>query len=133
MVSIDEVYDRLLSTGYAETLFGSLDKFKQSGNGFVACCPFHNDKNPSFSIASDRPFWYCFAGCGSGDWIGYLVRKNGITFKEALTLLAKEAGLDTHAVDANEWKNRVSQTVVFEEIQKIISKNLFFYLRTSCT
>lgn len=125
MVLIDEVYNRLLSIGYVETLFGSLDRFKHSGNGFIACCPFHNDKNPSFSIASDKPFWNCFAGCGSGDWIGYLMRKNGITFKEALTFLAKEAGLDALSVDTNDWQNRVSKALVFEEIQKIISENLF--------
>lgn len=91
MNDIDQIYEILLRQEYQQELFGDLKKLKKSGSGYIACCPFHEDKNPSFSISGDKPVWNCFAGCGHGDWIEYIERKEGKSFREALHTLADAA------------------------------------------
>lgn len=92
MNDIEKIYDILLTQNYQRKLFGDLSKLKHSGTGLIACCPFHEDKSPSFSISGSKPVWNCFAGCGSGDWIQYLQKKDGKSIKEAIEFLAYEAG-----------------------------------------
>lgn len=92
MNDIEKIYDILIGQDYARTLFGDLAKIQSKGSGYIACCPFHEDKSPSFSISSSKPVWNCFAGCGSGDWIQYLQKRDGKTIKEAIEYLAHEAG-----------------------------------------
>lgn len=73
--NLEKIFDILLKKNFQEVLFGNLRKFKKSGVGYMACCPFHKDHNPSFSIAKDKPLWNCF-GCGrSGNWLQYLEEK----------------------------------------------------------
>lgn len=92
---MDEIYEKLLRLGYAEEIFGDLKKTKQTGpDQFVACCPFHEDKNPSFSYSTTIPVWTCFAGCGSGNWQTYLERRMGFDATKAIAYLAKAAGVE---------------------------------------
>ena len=67
---------------------------KKSGRNYMACCPFHNEKTPSFSVAPDKQFYYCF-GCGaSGDALGFLVEYEHLSFPEAVEQLASRAGME---------------------------------------
>lgn len=66
---------------------------KRVGNGFKACCPFHNEKTPSFSVLPDRGIYHCF-GCGaSGDVIKFVQEIEKVDFMMALELLARLAGV----------------------------------------
>src|SRR6266851_5482974 len=64
------------------------------GREYVALCPFHNEKTPSFAVVEDKGFFHCF-GCGAhGDVIGFLMQSGGLGFREAVEQLAGEAGLE---------------------------------------
>ena len=66
---------------------------KRSGGNFMACCPFHNEKTPSFSVSREKQFYYCF-GCGAkGTAISFLMEFDRLTFPEAIEVLADAAGL----------------------------------------
>ncbi len=67
---------------------------KKSGKNYQACCPFHNEKTPSFSVQPERQFYYCF-GCGAGgNAIGFVMEFDSVDFPEAVEILAKDVGLD---------------------------------------
>ncbi|MDR2507574.1 MAG: DNA primase [Candidatus Accumulibacter sp.] len=66
---------------------------KKAGANYVACCPFHNEKTPSFTVSSSKQFYHCF-GCGAhGTAIGFLMEYSGIGFVDALKELANRAGV----------------------------------------
>ncbi len=66
---------------------------KKAGRNFVACCPFHDEKTPSFTVSPHKQFYYCF-GCGaSGSAIGFLMAHDHLTFPEAVETLAAQYGM----------------------------------------
>ena len=67
---------------------------KDKGKNLQACCPFHDEKTPSFTVSRDKQFYHCF-GCGAhGDAIGFLMQHDNLSFMEALEDLAQKAGVD---------------------------------------
>ena len=63
------------------------------GQNFWGCCPFHNEKTPSFSVSEDKGFYHCF-GCGEhGDIISFVMKSENVDFKSAIKELADMAGL----------------------------------------
>lgn len=67
---------------------------KKSGANYFACCPFHGEKTPSFSVSPSKQFYHCF-GCGvHGNALDFLIELNGLTFVEAVHELARQVGLD---------------------------------------
>lgn len=68
-------------------------QLKKAGANFTACCPFHNEKTPSFTVNSSRQFYHCF-GCGKhGNVISFLIEHNGFSFVEAVENLSALAGM----------------------------------------
>jgi len=66
---------------------------KKAGANYVACCPFHNEKSPSFSVSPTKQFYHCF-GCGAhGTAIGFVMEHLGLGFVEAVEELAKSVGM----------------------------------------
>ncbi len=66
---------------------------KKAGTNFVACCPFHTEKSPSFTVSQSKQFYHCF-GCGAhGTAIGFVMEHTGMGFVEAIEDLAKGIGL----------------------------------------
>jgi DNA primase len=66
---------------------------KRVGHEFQACCPFHNEKTPSFTVSPKKQFYHCF-GCGAhGSAIGFLMQYEGLEFLDAVEELARSAGL----------------------------------------
>ncbi|WP_144392072.1 DNA primase [Pleionea sediminis] len=86
-------------------------QLKKAGKNFQACCPFHNEKSPSFSVSPDKQFYYCF-GCGaSGNVIGFIMEYDGLDFVEAVEDLAHAQGVEvpreamTQIKPAQQWEH----------------------------
>lgn len=76
----------------------------RAGREHKACCPFHDEKTPSFTVNDDKGFYHCF-GCGAhGDAIRWLTDHRGLGFVEAVEALAAEAGMDVPAPSAEAAK-----------------------------
>ncbi|MCW8194954.1 DNA primase [Proteobacteria bacterium 005FR1] len=87
---IDDLLDRIDIV----ELVDARVKLKKSGKNYSACCPFHDEKTPSFTVTQDKQFYYCF-GCGaSGNAIGFIMDYDRLAFPEAVEQLAKLAGLE---------------------------------------
>ncbi|MDB5490724.1 MAG: dnaG [Micavibrio sp.] len=68
-------------------------KLTRAGREFKGCCPFHNEKSPSFYVNDDKQFYHCF-GCGAhGDVIGFIMQNGNLSFIEAVESLATQAGM----------------------------------------
>ena len=75
-------------------LIGSRVELKKAGREFRACCPFHNEKTPSFWVSPVKQFYHCF-GCGAhGTALGFLMEYDKLSFPEAIEELASRLGLD---------------------------------------
>ena len=67
---------------------------KKAGANYAACCPFHSEKTPSFTVSPTKQFYHCF-GCGAhGTAIGFLMEYGGKSFPDAIEELARDAGLE---------------------------------------
>nr|MCU0254553.1 DNA primase [Acidobacteriota bacterium] len=79
---------------------------KKAGANHVACCPFHSEKTPSFTVSQTKQFYHCF-GCGAhGTAIGFLMAYSGKTFPDAVEELARDAGLAVPRVERPEDAER---------------------------
>jgi DNA primase len=68
-------------------------KLRKTGKNYSACCPFHKEKTPSFTVSPEKQFYYCF-GCGaSGTALGFVMEYEHLGFVEAVESLAASAGL----------------------------------------
>src|SRR4051812_43374759 len=74
-------------------------KLQRAGREWKACCPFHKEKTPSFTLSDEKGFYHCF-GCGAhGDAIRWLTDARGLPFVEAVKELADAAGMEVPAPD----------------------------------
>ena len=86
--------DELRARVAVSTVVGRRVKLSRSGREMKGCCPFHNEKSPSFFVNDDKGFYHCF-GCGAhGDVIRFIVEQEGLGFIDAVKSLAQEAGLE---------------------------------------
>jgi len=91
--------DELRMRTSLSTLIGRTIKVQKAGREYKACCPFHNEKTPSFTINDEKGFYHCF-GCGAhGDAIRWMTDQRGLPFMEAVKELAAAAGMDVPAPD----------------------------------
>ena len=82
------------------------------GNSFVACCPFHKEKTPSFSVSDDKGLFYCF-GCGvGGNAITFVSKYKNLSFRDSLSLIASNIGISIDLKNYN--KNIDLQNKRFE-------------------
>ncbi len=91
--------DELKSRITLSALIGRTTKLQRAGREWKACCPFHNEKTPSFTINDQKGFYHCF-GCGAhGGAIDWMIEQHGLPFMDAVKELAVEAGIDVPAPD----------------------------------
>ena len=92
---LDELRARTLLSG----VIAPSVKLLRAGREWKACCPFHQEKTPSFTINDDKGFYHCF-GCGAhGDAIRFLTEARGLPFMDAVKELAGKAGMEVPAAD----------------------------------
>src|SRR5688500_5846282 len=96
----------MIPQSFVQELLGRVDivevvdrhvKLKRAGANYVACCPFHSEKTPSFTVSQTKQFYHCF-GCGAhGNAVGFLIEYNGLSFPEAIADLAGRVGMQVPA------------------------------------
>lgn len=92
---------------------------KKAGATYKACCPFHNEKTPSFNVNPQKQFYHCF-GCGaSGDALKFLIEYDGLTFVEAVETLAAQNGLEVP-------REKLSPQVAAQQAQKQEQKKTLY-------
>ncbi len=97
-------------------------KLERAGRNYKALCPFHTEKTPSFHVSPELNRFHCF-GCGaSGDVFEFLMRIEGLSFREALRRLAEKAGIPLHL---QEEPSEATDTL--ERLHKIMFSAHFFY------
>ena len=88
-----ETIDQIYHTADILEVVGDYVQLKRNGQNYWACCPFHNEKSPSFSVAPAKGFYKCF-GCGkSGNVVNFVMDIEGSSYPEALRALAKKYGI----------------------------------------
>lgn len=86
--------DELLNRIDIVDLINSRVPLKKAGKDYQACCPFHNEKTPSFTVSREKQFYHCF-GCGAhGTAIGFLMEYDNLGFVDSIEELASKAGLE---------------------------------------
>ncbi|MEX0974829.1 MAG: DNA primase [Bacillota bacterium] len=89
----DDVIEQVRSRVDIVGLVSEYVKLRKTGKNYVGLCPFHEERTPSFSVDPDKQLFYCF-GCGAGGSVfNFLMRKDGLTFPEAVRTLAERAGV----------------------------------------
>lgn len=85
---------RILDAAQVADVVGDFVSLKRQGSDYVACCPFHNEKTPSFHVSPTKGIYKCF-GCGkSGTAVGFVMEHEGMTYPEALKYLARKYGIE---------------------------------------
>src|SRR6266852_5484631 len=126
----------MIPQDFIQTLLGRVDivdvgdryvKLKKSGANYSACCPFHNEKTPSFSVSPAKQFYHCF-GCGvHGTAITFLMEYSGMGFRDAVRELAEGVGL-TMPQEANRGE-AIERAKEAAGLNEIMSAAMQFYRR----
>lgn len=91
-------------------------KLEEKGRRFWACCPFHNEKTPSFSINNDDGIYYCFGCHESGDVIKFVEKMENVEFMDAVKILADKVGMQIP-----EFQNNSKNQQIKKEKERILS------------
>lgn len=76
-------------------IIGQYTSLRRTSRGYSGLCPFHDEKTPSFYVYTDSQTYYCFSCHEAGDIFTFVMKKNGLSFLEAIEFLASQAGIDT--------------------------------------
>ena len=86
---------------------GRYVSLKRSGRTYKALCPFHQERTPSFVVFPHTGTWYCFGACGEGgDIFAFVMKAEGVSFADALAMLAREAGVELRPLDEASARRR---------------------------
>ncbi len=95
---------------------------KKAGSNYVACCPFHNEKTPSFTVSPDKQFYHCF-GCGAhGTAISFVMEYENQSFPEAVETLAQSMGLEVPREGGHS-----TPVKTYEEVYAVLDKISQYY------
>lgn len=129
MIDKDTV-DRILDAARIEEVIGDFIALKRRGANYIACCPFHNEKTPSFSVSPVKGIYKCF-GCGkAGNAVSFVMEHEHLSYVEALRYLAHKYNIDIvereeSAEDAQKRLYNESLLIVNDFAQKFFTKQLW--------
>lgn len=124
-----ETVNRILDLAQVEEVVGDFVTLKRAGATYKACCPFHNEKTPSFVVSPSKGIYKCF-GCGkSGTAVGFVMEHESMTYVEALRYLAKKYNVEVvekeeTAEDIAKRQRNESLTLVSEYAGKFFQDSL---------
>lgn len=106
-------------------------KLQKKGSNHWGCCPFHNEKTPSFSVSESKQMYHCF-GCGvSGNVYTFVMKYENYTFPEAVKLLAERAGVRLPELEETaEMRQKAGKRARLLEINKEAAKYFYYQLRS---
>ncbi|WP_439135805.1 DNA primase [Pseudomaricurvus sp.] len=111
---IDDLLDRIDIVDVVDARV----KLKKTGKNYSACCPFHEEKTPSFTVSPDKQFYYCF-GCGaSGTALGFVLEHDRLNFPDAVEELAKMAGLEVPREARNDSPRQQERKNLYQLLEK---------------
>ena len=91
-----ETVDRIYAAANIVDIVGDYVTLKRKGVNYVACCPFHNEKTPSFVVSPSKGVYKCF-GCGKGgNAVTFVMEQESVSYPEALKMVAKRYGIEVH-------------------------------------
>lgn len=109
-------------------LIGTYVRLEKSGQHWKACCPFHQERSPSFMVNEEKAMWHCF-GCGKGgDAFAFVMEMEGLDFREALAMLAEKAGVELPKYRTDQKEEKGNKERLFELLElsaKFYEKQLF--------
>ncbi|MBW6454757.1 MAG: DNA primase [Trueperaceae bacterium] len=107
MSEFDDAKERIRARVDLAQLVGETVALKPAGRGQLkGLCPFHSERTPSFHVHVERGFFYCF-GCGAkGDVFDYVMRTQGLEFRDALQLLGERVGIEVRGAPAGQGRRR---------------------------
>lgn len=107
--------DELRARVTLSAIIGRTTKLQRAGREWKACCPFHQEKTPSFTVNDEKGFYHCF-GCGAhGDAIRWMTDQRGLTFMDAVQELAAGAGMEVPRPDPA-FAQRIEQCAGLHEV-----------------
>lgn len=109
--TIDEVQDRTDIVSVIQEYV----PLTQKGNDWWGCCPFHHEKTPSFSVSTDKKFYYCFGCHAAGTVFNFIMEQEKVTYPEAIQILAKKAGVEVRYAEGTEAPKEDSQSKLKNE------------------
>ncbi|WP_242927523.1 DNA primase [Pontibacter vulgaris] len=124
-----ETVDQIIAQADIVEVVGDFVSLKKKGQNMWACCPFHHEKSPSFSVSPAKGIYKCF-GCGkAGNSVQFIMDVEGTSFPEALKYLAKKYGIEVPEEQANpeyakEQSDRDSLFIVSDFANKHYQQNL---------
>ena len=112
-----ETVNRLLDSAQIVDVVGDFVTLKRRGANHIACCPFHNEKTPSFSVSASKGIYKCF-GCGkSGTAVGFVMEHENMSYTEALKYLAKKYHIEV--VEKEETAEEIAQRQRHESLMLV--------------
>jgi DNA primase len=120
MSVVDEIKSRLDIVTYIQ----QYTPLKKAGRSYKACCPFHSEKTPSFTVNPDTQSWRCFGACAEGgDVFSFAMKINGWTFTEAIQELGRLVGVETR----QQTPQQREQSEQYEHLRGLLKVASAFY------
>ena len=120
--------EQLLARTDIVELIDSRVRLKKAGKNYQACCPFHNEKSPSFTVSHEKQFYHCF-GCGAhGNAIGFLMEYDGLSFPDAIEELAGQFGIQVPREEGrSSYNNAAPQPAVTADQYQLMEQASRFF------
>ena len=112
--------DELRARTTLSELVGRTVKLQRAGREFKACCPFHNEKTPSFYVNDEKGFYHCFGCQAHGDAISWLTDARGLSFMDAAKELAEAAGMAVPAPDPRSQERAERAAGLYEVVEAAV-------------
>ena len=109
--------DELRSRVTLSSVIMRTTKLQRAGREWKACCPFHNEKTPSFTVSDEKGFYHCFGCQAHGDVISWMTDQRGLSFMDAVKELAAEAGMEVPALDPRAARQAEERAGLHEVMQ----------------